>query len=229
MTFYERIYQIFHPIVNLLYRIDAVGVENIPEGGAIIAANHTSLSDPIVISAAAKRQVRYMAKKELFFFPLGPFIRALGAYPVDRGGADVSSIRKTIAMVEEGELIGIFPQGHRNGGKDPRTTEIKPGIGMIEYHTRSVVIPVFLSNKRMKTAMFRKNTVIFGEPITFEELAYTGGGNAEYLRASRMIFDRVCSLHYGALPAAEEPLKLREPEDPANAETNEQKNGEDEA
>ncbi|MGN1410627.1 MAG: lysophospholipid acyltransferase family protein, partial [Eubacteriales bacterium] len=88
MSFYRWFYNTFEPFVSWIYRIERVGVENIPEDGAILASNHTSFSDVLVISAAAKRQVRYMAKKELFKTPLKPLITALGAYPVDRSGAD---------------------------------------------------------------------------------------------------------------------------------------------
>ena len=197
MSFYERFYQIFAPWVRRVYRIEAHGTENIPEGGAILASNHTAFSDVLVISAASRRQVRYMAKKELFRTPLAPLIKALGAYPVDRGGADVTSIRRTLSLIREGEIIGIFPQGHRRGGIDPRTTEVRPGVGMIAYHTAAPVVPVFLYNKRMKTGVFRKNIVTFGKPVSFEELLYDRGGREEYLRASRIIFDRVCAIHYG--------------------------------
>ena len=196
MSYYETIYKIFAPLVIRLYRIETVGAENIPETGAILASNHTAFSDVLVISAAAKRQVRYMAKKELFATPLAPLIKSLGAYPVDRGGSDVASIKRTISLVEGGELVGIFPQGHRYGRRDPRTTEIKPGVGMFAYHTKAPVVPVFISNKRMKTGMFRKNTVTFGRPISFEELGFTGGGRSEYSSAARIIFDRVCGLYY---------------------------------
>lgn len=197
MTFYEWIYKIFEPAVSLVYRIEAVGVENIPDGGAILASNHTAFSDVLVISAAAKRQVRYMAKKELFKTPLAPLIKALGAYPVDRGGVDVGSIKKTISLIGHGELVGIFPQGHRQGRKDPRETEIKSGVGMIAYHTKACVIPVFLDNSRMKTGMFRKNRVTFGKCISYEELGYKSGGRVEYMNASRLIFDRICAIKYG--------------------------------
>ncbi|MBP3378890.1 MAG: 1-acyl-sn-glycerol-3-phosphate acyltransferase, partial [Clostridia bacterium] len=180
-------YKLFAGPVKYLYRIRAVGLENIPEGGCIIAANHTAFSDVLVISAAAKRQVRYMAKAELFKTPLRPLIKALGAYPVERGGADVGSIKKTIALLGEGELVGIFPQGHRYGKQDPRNTEIKSGIGLIAYHAKTTVVPVFIDNKRLKTKMFQKNTVIFGEPITFDELGYVSGGKVEYMNASKKI------------------------------------------
>ena len=198
MSFYDTMYKVFGPLVRALYRIDARGTENIPEGGIILASNHTAFSDVLIISAAANRQVRYMAKKELFRIPLlKQLITALGAYPVDRGGADVGSIKKTIAMLESGELIGIFPQGTRQGKKDPRTTEVKGGIGMIAYHTKSPVLPVFIANSRMKTAMFRKNTVTFGKVIPFEELGFEKGGTKEYTRCAETVFREVCALYYG--------------------------------
>lgn len=219
--FYRWIYKTFQPFVSWLYRIKPVGVENIPEGGAILASNHTSFSDVLVISAASGRQVRYMAKKELFKTPLAPLIKALGAYPVDRGGADVASIRRTIQLISEGEIIGIFPQGHRYGGQDPRTTEIKPGVGFLACRAKTAVVPVFLSNNRMRTGAFRVNTVTFGQPVTFEELDQLcrgANGKNDYSAAARIIFDRVCELHYGpALAEPEKPLALPASDDPAGS------------
>ncbi len=197
MSFYTWFYKTFEPFVSWAYRIEAKGSENIPEVGAILASNHTSFSDVLVISAAAKRQVRYMAKKELFKTPLCPLIKALGAYPVDRGGADVKSIKTTISLIEDGELVGIFPQGHRHGGEDPRETEIKAGVGFIAYHTKASIVPVFLENDKMKTRMFKKNTVTFGKPITFDELGFTKGGRDEYMNASKTIFRHICAIKYG--------------------------------
>ena len=208
MTFYQWIYNTLEPAVSALYRIEAHGVENIPADGAIVASNHTSFADVLVISAAAERKVRYMAKKELFKIPLlAPLIKALGAYPVNRGGPDVSSIKRTIELIEGGELIGIFPQGHRYGGQDPRTTEIKAGIGMITYRTKAPVVPVFLDGQSGKTRMFRKNVITFGEPIRFEELEFVKGGMTEYTRASQIIFNRICEIKYGKseLPAGDRP------------------------
>ncbi len=188
----------FGPIVRALYRIEVVGRENIPKGGIILAANHTAFSDVLVISAAANRQVRYMAKKELFRIPgLKQLITALGAYPVDRGGADIASIKRTIALLSEGELIGIFPQGTRHGGEDPRTTEVKGGVGMIAYHAKAPILPVFVCNKRMKTGILRRNTVIFGQVIPFSDLGLDHGGAKAYEACARLVFRHVCALKYG--------------------------------
>lgn len=204
MSFYKTMYKIFAAPVRWVYRLRSVGVENIPETGCILASNHTAFSDVLIISAAAKRQVRYMAKKELFRIPLlAQLITGLGAYPVNRGGADVGSIKRTIHMLEEGELIGIFPQGHRHGRVDPRTTEVKGGIGMIAYHTKSDVIPAFVDSRRGKTGMFRRNTVIFGTPIPYADLGFVNGGVKEYQHAAEYIFKKVCALKYGEEKAAE--------------------------
>jgi 1-acyl-sn-glycerol-3-phosphate acyltransferase len=209
MGFYSRIYKIFAKPLRALYRIRTVGEENIPEGAAIIAANHLSFSDVLVISSAAHRQVRYMAKAELFKTPLKPLLDALGAFPIDRSRSDVGAIRKSIKLLRDGKLVGIFPQGHRRGRKDPRTTEIKHGVGMIAFHSRASVIPVFIDNKGLKTRMFKVNTVIFGKPIKVEDLAFKGGGKAEYLVASRKIFRKICELKYG--PFEDWDDKFKEP------------------
>ena len=197
MGFYSRIYKIFSKPIRALYRVRTVGEENVPEGAAILAANHLSFSDVLVISSAAHRQVRYMAKAELFRTPLKPLLDALGAFPIDRNRSDVGAIRRSIKLLREGKLLGLFPQGHRRGRKDPRLTEIKHGVGMIVFHSKADIIPVFIDNKGLKTRMFKINTVIFGKPIKVEELEFKGGGRAEYLAASRKVFRRICELKYG--------------------------------
>lgn len=197
MGFYEKFYKTFARPVRAMWRVEIAGAENIPEGGCILACNHTSLSDVIVVSAASNRQVRYMAKKELFKIPLlAPLIKALGAYPVSRAGADMKSFKKTISLIESGELIGMFPQGTRRPGVDPRETEVKGGVGMFAYHTKADVLPVFIDSKKMKTKIFHKNKVIFGPVIKYEELGLNGMGNAEYMKAAALVFEKICALKY---------------------------------
>ena len=198
MKLYEWAMKYLRKPVMALYRIKVVGEENIPEGGCIVSANHTAFSDVLVVTAALGRQVKYMAKAELFKTPLKPLITALGAFPVERGGADVGSIKKAIALLDAGEFISIFPQGHRHGRKDPRFTEIKSGVGMIAYRAKASVVPVFIDNKRMKVGILRRNTVIIGKPISFEELGFENGGNIEYMNAAKTVFRRVCELKYGS-------------------------------
>ena len=199
MSFYQIIYKLFARPVKAIWRVSSEGSENIPEGGAIVVANHTAMMDVLVLEAASPRQIRFMAKKELFKIPLlSSLITALGAYPVDRGGADIKSLKRTFSMINDGDLIGIFPQGTRVPYADPRESEIKGGIGMIAYHAKATIVPAFIDAEKGKTTAFRKNHVIFGKPISFEELGFEGGGRGEYQRVANLIFDKVCELKYGA-------------------------------
>ncbi len=198
MSFYSVIWIIFHVPLRLIYRIKISGVKNIPDGGVILAANHTSMSDVLVISASFSRRLRYMAKKELFKNPvLGKFISALGAYPVNRGGTDIKSIKETLALLQSGEIIGIFPQGTRNPGLDPRTTKVHGGIGLFAKHTGADVLPVFIKTAGNKTRAFHRTEVIFGKVIPNAELGFADGGRDEYMRAATLIFERVCLLGDG--------------------------------
>ena len=199
MSFYSKIIKIFWRPICALYRIKVNGLENLPEEGhaALLVANHTSLSDCIVMVAASKLQIRFMAKAELFKTPLKPLISALGAYPIDRKGADVGGIKKSIALLKKDRIVGIFPQGHRNKKVDPRLTNIKSGIGMIVSHAQVPIVPVFIDNKGMKTRMFKVNTITFGKPIPCEELEFDANNSTEYLRASRIIFRKICEIKYG--------------------------------
>lgn len=195
--FYRAIYWLLSKPVRAIWRVRTEGIENIPEKGCILVANHTAFSDVIVLEVAQKRQIRFMAKKELFKIPLlSALIKALGAYPVDRGGADIKSLKNTFRMIEDGDIVGIFPQGTRCPNVDPRDTEVKGGIGMIAYHAKADILPVFIDNKG-KTRSFSRNTVRIGKLIPFEQLGFDKGGRAEYDRVAKHIFSKVCELKYG--------------------------------
>lgn len=185
--------------VIFLFRIHAHNTENEPteeEGPYIIASNHMSNADPVFLCAATDRQQpHFMAKKELFKVPLvNKLVAALGAYPVDRKGADVAAIRKTIKMIGEGKCIGIFPQGHRFMRVNPRETEIKSGLGMIAAKAEANVLPCYIKMKKRKWAPFRRVDVYIGKPIKFEEFNYNPEAQGEYLRISRYVFDRICEI-----------------------------------
>lgn len=181
---------------KLVYGLKAFGTNNLPaDRGVIVCANHTSFSDVIVMSAVTEVQIKYMAKKELFAVPIvGPLVKALGAYPVDRKGGDVAALRKTVALIEDGYAVGIFPQGTRSPGVDPRTTSVQHGVGLIAYRAKCDVVPVYIKTKGNHTKFFKKTQVHFGEIIPYESLGFEKGGKEEYKRASELIFDRICSI-----------------------------------
>ncbi len=196
--FYRAFYSAFKWIFLLALRIKSTGAENLPKyNGCIVCANHVSLFDVFSISASLpkERRLRYMAKAELFKIPLlRSIISALGAFKVDRGGSDVGAIKKSVSLLKEGEVIGIFPQGTRCKGKNPANTAIKHGAGMIAYYSKAPVLPVAIRTKKQKYALFRQVEVIFGTPITYEELGFSLGGSKEYKAATEKIFAEICRL-----------------------------------
>ena len=112
------------------------GTENEPtteQGAYLVIANHRTWADPIYLACVLKHgQPHFMAKKELFKIPLlNLLIRALGAYPVNRGGADVGAVKHTIEMLKAGVCVGMFPQGHRYNKVDPRKTPVKTGAAFL--------------------------------------------------------------------------------------------------
>ena len=154
-----RIYcGIFHPV-------RVTGKENLPaEGGFMLCANHISFLDPVITVLYVKRHVRFMAKKELFNNKLcaGVF-SAIGAFPVDRGRADLSAIREAIKTLTSGQCLGIFPQGTRSA--DNAHTEMHGGAAMIRQRAGSPVVPMYIDGPYK---LFRKTDVIVGKPIDLD-------------------------------------------------------------
>jgi 1-acyl-sn-glycerol-3-phosphate acyltransferase len=99
-----------------LYRLRAEGVENLPEeGGFVLAANHISNLDPwpLGLPIFPKRYLRFMAKSELFWWPLGPLIHAGGAFKVRRGQGDIEAVNTAVQLVRDGHIVVMFPHGTR--------------------------------------------------------------------------------------------------------------------
>lgn len=195
--FFRTFRVLFSWVVGLIFRIKVVNRQNEPaEGGYVVCANHISATDPIMLCYAfRKHQVRFMAKKELFSIPvLAQLIRMLGAFPVDRGGGDVGAIKNAVGIVEGGCCLGIFPQGHRYPGEDPRGTPTKNGAALIAVRASAPVVPVYIWRKGKKGGVFRRTYVIIGEKIPFESFGYDKEATGEYNRITAAVFDRVCAL-----------------------------------
>jgi 1-acyl-sn-glycerol-3-phosphate acyltransferase len=114
--FYSLVAAVSWPLIKGLYRLRAEGVENLPTGGGfVLAANHVSNFDPwpLGIPIWPRRYLRFMAKAELFWWPLGPLIRAGGAFKVRRGERDVEAIATAVELVRDGHVVVMFPHGTR--------------------------------------------------------------------------------------------------------------------
>ncbi len=164
---YTAIVAIAKFFIKLFWGLEIKGLENIPpQGGAIIAANHTTWFDPIAIAIALDRPVHFMAKAELFKNPvLRWFFTRVHAFPVRRGVGDRDAIRIAQKRVLGGHLLGIFPEGTRNQGEGD-LLPLQGGAALIALKTGVPVIPVVTHG--VNPMQWRKKIcVIVGEPIDF--------------------------------------------------------------
>ena len=156
-----------------LFRVRIINPENEPKDGEayIACINHSSNWDPILIGACMHRPLRYMAKAELFRIPvLRSIVKLFGAYPVNRDKADVSSVKTTISILENGEVVGMYQPGRRAKGVHPKTVAPKNGAAMAAMRAKCGILPVTVISKRYKVRAFHKTIVVFGEYIPFEKL-----------------------------------------------------------
>ncbi len=186
-------------IAKAVFRLHVEGGEFIPRtGAALVAANHVSFLDPIIIGVAVPRRVHFMAKKELFRVrPFGWLLRQCQVFPVDRGRIDLRAMKQAILLLEQGEVVVIFPEGTRGDGIQLRPA--RPGIGLIAARTEAPVIPAF--HRGTEKALPRgawlprphRITVRFGEPLRFAE-AQTGEWQAQVVAFSQTIMERIAAL-----------------------------------
>lgn len=164
-SFYAFARFIVNMVRPLLARVHIVGAENVPTSGPVIlAANHIAWIDIPLASVAVPRVTHYMAKIELFGTPiLGGIMRLLGAFPVRRGEGDRESLRVAERLLAQGNILVIFPEGHRSGG---HLIKAHPGTSLIALRMGVPVIPVAISGTEQVFKRFRPDvTITYGKPF----------------------------------------------------------------
>lgn len=160
--FYHIVYAIVRPILRLLFPMRVVGLENVPEGGALLCANHASGWDPVLIAVALPNDSRlsFMAKDQLFKIPvLGWLIAKLGAFPVRRGGSDLTAMKTAMKALNDGRRLMVFPEGTRV--EHQGEVEAKGGVTVMATRTGAPMIPIYCGGKHK---FLRRTTIVFGEP-----------------------------------------------------------------
>ena len=161
------------PVVKGLYRLRARGLEHIPEGGFVLAANHTSNFDPwpLGIPFLPKRQLRFMAKAELFNPILAPILRAGGAFKVRRGEGDVDAMRTAAELARAGEIVVMFPEGTRRKKGLRKKHEARPhtGAARIALSAGVPLVPAAIGGTDRLSRLGRLS-VAYGEPIDVSDL-----------------------------------------------------------
>lgn len=148
------------------------GEENVPASGPVLlVSNHVSYLDPVGIGDASPRRVVFMAKQEVFQAgPLGFLLRGVDAFPVRRGAADRQAVKTALAMLEEGRVVCIFPEGTRHVGEG--LGEPEPGAALFALKTGCPVVPVYVDGSAQMLDLHgrlhrTRLTVSFGTPFTF--------------------------------------------------------------
>ena len=151
-----------------LYRVEIRGAKELPKNGVLLCPNHATDLDPVLIALCLPidYHMHFMAKAELFENPLlGWLLRMLGAFPVQRDGKDVQSVKTAMQVIHRGENLLIFPEGTTiRGGvgyHDGLPAHAHAGIAMIGVRTGATLVPVFCDGQKK---LFHKTRIYFGEP-----------------------------------------------------------------
>ena len=164
---YTVLWYIVWPFFSLFHPCRLVGRERLPEGGALFCANHSALSDPLMVIMALgpKYQLRAMAKAEFMNLPvLGALLKKAGIFGVERGKSDISAIKTAMKFLKSGEHVLMFPEGTRikdGVDKHGNESEAKTGAVMLATRTGAPFVPVYVP---VKKRWFRFNDIIVGEP-----------------------------------------------------------------
>lgn len=162
--FYRFAVAVVRAVLYFIMPMTVIGKEKIVyDKGVLLAGNHQSMWDPIFVALAYKKKMNFMAKKELFKFkPFGALLSALGAFPVDRGAADLKAVKTALGILKGGKPMLMFPEGTRV--REGEQAEIKNGVAMFALKTQTPIQPISLFGGFRP---FRRTYVVFGDPIAY--------------------------------------------------------------
>ncbi len=176
-----------------LYRARAIGPEHVPERGPVILApNHFSNLDHFFLALFLRRQVQFMAKSQLFRFPINFILSHGGAFPVFRGRKDEEAFTTAHAILGQGGLVAMYGEGGRS--RSGKLGKPKPGLGRLALESGAPVVPVAIhGSEHVRDLRFPKVTIQYGETLAFERIGHPSREQSE--EASQRVFDRIRDMH----------------------------------
>lgn len=178
-------------LLRLLYKTEIEGDVSLSSvTGCIVYANHTCLLDPVVMGGFTVRQIRFMAKGELYKNKLFKYILLrLGTVPVKRGKADLNAVKTSLRLLKNGEILGMFPEGTRNKSGVPMDAE--PGLSMIAIRAKVPVIPMAISSNYRILSRIK---LIIGKPVYLEQFYGKKLTMEDHRQISNGLMDKVFEL-----------------------------------
>jgi 1-acyl-sn-glycerol-3-phosphate acyltransferase len=186
------------PVLHGLYRLRARGLEHLPrEGGFVLACNHVSSFDPWPLGMPLwpRRFLRFMAKSELYWWPLTYVLKGAGAFPVRRGQRDVQAIETAVALVREGYPVAMFPEGTRRAKGLVKRFEARPrsGAARIALEAGSPLVPAAVAGTD-GLRRFRPLRVAYGPPVEIDDLRGREDVQAAAHEATRRLMEKILEL-----------------------------------
>ena len=165
--FYQLILNLFTVVAKLLFFVRIEGKENMPQGACVIMGNHRAWLDPFLLAMCARdREIRFMGKKELWGNKVFAWIaKQVRGVPVDRGNADMASIRMSMTVLKAGHTLGIFPEGTRSKGDG--MLPLQGGASLLALRSKCDVVPVYIDGDYR---LFRRVIVRVGKPVEMADL-----------------------------------------------------------
>ncbi|MCI8965942.1 MAG: 1-acyl-sn-glycerol-3-phosphate acyltransferase [Clostridia bacterium] len=163
MKFIQAIVKgICYILVKIMYRVEIEGIENIPKNeGVILCGNHIHALDAPVLIVKSKKEICFMAKEELFKNPIFKMMANMyGVFPVSRGRKDTDAIRKSLEILKQNRILGIYPEGTRNGIE--KGIKPKNGAVNIAIRTNTKIVPFGVKGN---FKLFSKVKYTFGKPM----------------------------------------------------------------
>ncbi|HEV7133305.1 MAG TPA: lysophospholipid acyltransferase family protein [Gaiellaceae bacterium] len=170
---YNAVAALTWPLLYGLFRLRATGRENLPEGGCVLACNHVSSFDPWPLGMPLwpRTFLRFMAKSELYWFPLNKLIDGAGAFPVKRGQRDTVAIETAVRLAREGNVVAMFPEGTRRTKGLIKRFEARPrtGAARIALEANVPLVPAAVKGTD-KLLRLGKLRVAYGTPVEIDDL-----------------------------------------------------------
>ncbi len=177
------------PLAKVVFRLRARGLENLPAGGFVLAANHNSNFDPWVLGLPLypRRFLRFMGKSELFFTPLKQFIVACGAFPVRRGERDLEAIAMAVELCRDGHIVVMFPEGTRRkkGLRKKWQPRAHTGAARIALEAGVPLVPAGIKGTE-SLARLGPLRVAYGPPISL-----VNPGNEDLKDAAQIVTEQL--------------------------------------